>query len=345
MQKIQLIVAALLIICLFVPGELVGQGCMEAGDEEGVSIKGFFQSQFDYYLVEDDDEYSFTMRRVRVAFIGSIPYDVSYYLCLEVSPFLGNPGMLDGIITYTRFAPYAKFSIGQFKAPFSLEQNTSCAGLHTILRSKVVDNLGAPQRDLGLMLLGAHKELLSYSIAYMNGYEKGKEDENSKKDVVGRVVLSPVKLMSIGGSFRYGIVGGAEDGKKIRYGAELQLKHNDFLVQSEYIIGKDIGNVSGGGGGCSMLGIPEDADTVSKSGFFVQGMYMTKWNIQPVIKYEFWEPDTDVDGDIENVITYGINYFLNDWTRLQINYLYCAEETGEAEYENDRILAQLQVKF
>lgn len=69
---------------------------------------------------------------------------------------------------------------------------------------------------------------------------------------------------------------------------------------------------------------------------------MTEWDLQPVIKYETFDPDIDEDLDSQSIITWGLNYFFNDWTRLQINYLYKAEEV---EVKNDEILVQLQVKF
>jgi len=71
-------------------------------------------------------------------------------------------------------------------------------------------------------------------------------------------------------------------------------------------------------------------------------MYLTEWNLQPVIKYEAYDEDIDTDNNAVNIITYGLNYFFNDWTRLQVNYLYKAEEV---EVANDEILVQLQVKF
>ena len=82
--------------------------------------------------------------------------------------------------------------------------------------------------------------------------------------------------------------------------------------------------------------------SINRSGFWTQALYMTPWNLQPVIKYESYDPNTDEDNDIENVITFGVNYFFNDWTRLQLNYLYKVEEEEEP---NDEILMQLQVKF
>ena len=83
--------------------------------------------------------------------------------------------------------------------------------------------------------------------------------------------------------------------------------------------------------------------SVERSGYWAQAMYMTEWNIQPVVKYEYYDPNIDVDDDGESTITFGFNYFFNDWTRLQMNYLYKAEEG--TELANDEVLMQLQVKF
>ncbi len=71
-------------------------------------------------------------------------------------------------------------------------------------------------------------------------------------------------------------------------------------------------------------------------------MYMTQFSIQPVIKYESYDLNWSGD-EVNNIFTFGLNYFFNDWTRLQINYLYKAEEP--TEITNDEILMQLQVKF
>ena len=84
--------------------------------------------------------------------------------------------------------------------------------------------------------------------------------------------------------------------------------------------------------------------SVERSGYWGQAMYMFEdYNIQPVVKYEYYDPNIDTDDDGNSTITFGFNYFFNDWTRLQLNYLYKAEERDEEA--NDEILMQLQVKF
>ncbi|MCF7910987.1 MAG: hypothetical protein K9M99_00540 [Candidatus Cloacimonetes bacterium] len=66
------------------------------------------------------------------------------------------------------------------------------------------------------------------------------------------------------------------------------------------------------------------------------------------MKYEMFDPNTDEGNSssrntIKKITTFGINYFFNDWTRLQLNYLYKAEE--KFEEANDEFIVQLQVKF
>ena len=335
-----------MIFAFLLPSVVQGQGCMEAKSEEGVSVVGFFQSQFEYK--EATDETAFTFNRARVGFIGNIPYDVSYYLFVEFSPFKTDaPFLLDGFVTYSRLAPYASISMGQFKSPFSLELNTSCAGLYTINRSKVVTSLAAPGRDIGMMLYGDYKKMVSYNFALMNGTGKGVKDDNKGKDIVGRIVVHPVEFADVGFSFRKGksapqTAGATEEDERTRFGGELQIKYADFLVQGEYICGENIGSIPITGGCGDIIGYEQG--TGEQNGFFVQAMYMTQWNLQPVIKYESWDPDIDAEKDLEQIITFGVNYFLNDWTRIQFNYLYCAEE-DEMEVDNDQILIQVQVKF
>ncbi len=100
---------------------------------------------------------------------------------------------------------------------------------------------------------------------------------------------------------------------------------------------------------------------LERSGYWAQALYMTPWNIQPVIKYESYDADWSKD-KIEDIITFGFNYFFNDWTRLQFNYLYKSEKSKSGNYtdyigtpnedlgltyerDNDELLMQLQVKF
>ena len=98
---------------------------------------------------------------------------------------------------------------------------------------------------------------------------------------------------------------------------------------------------------------------MESNGYMVQAMYYTEWDLQPVVKYEFFDPDTSIDKDTalspevttvmketrqaNTNLTFGLNYFFNDWTRLQFNYI--MKDENYIDTDNDRILVQLQVKF
>lgn len=106
------------------------------------------------------------------------------------------------------------------------------------------------------------------------------------------------------------------------------------------------------GGGCG--GTPEIVEgSIERDGWFAQAMYMTSWRLQPVYKIGFFDQDKSIDDNAQMTQTFGINYFFNDWTRLQINYMYKAEETEYAdnsgnvvgEIDNDCLQVQLQVTF
>ncbi|MEA1987251.1 MAG: porin [Candidatus Marinimicrobia bacterium] len=336
-----------LLLCL--PTFVHASGCMEASSDEGVSVVGYLQNQFEYLIDNDENESSFTFNRARMGLVGNIPYDFSYYIMFEFSPYKNGPYLLDGFITYSRLSPYLEISLGQFKSPFSLELNTPCQKLHTINRSNVVTNLANPFRDLGLLIEGKHKDLLKYAFAITNGSGLNEVENNDTKDYAGRVVLSPFSLLSVGGGFSIktllpASVGASDPDKLYRYAVELQLEMGEFLVQGEYLMAsyESSGGTVHHPADCSGPAWDEviPAGTTERNGYWAQAMYMTDWNIQPIIKYETYEPNIDFGNDIESIVTFGVNYFFNDWTRLQLNYLYKYEEF---EVYNDEILLQLQV--
>lgn len=343
MRKLLLIFIA----ALFVGMNASAQGCEEPASEDGVNVFGFLQVQYDYGMF-DQAESTFGFNRSRIGVMGNIPYDFSYYVLLEASPFKKDGPkayLLDAFITYNRYS-FAKVSVGSFKNPFGLELNTACNSLNTINRSKVVNELTAPDRDMGIMLLGgSDTTLFRYAISFMNGTGLLVKDIDTYKDFIGRVLIQPNSWMHVGGSFKTGKSVNSDptlaDNTTKRYGAEAEVNLYNFLVQSEYIYGEDEGSYTVGGG-CG--GDPEIVQgNIKRSGMYVMALYDTPWNLQPVIKYENYNSDLDATHNLEQVTTFGINYFFNEWTRLQINYEYKSEQAHEIK--NDMLMIQLQARF
>lgn len=316
------------------------QGCESSKSEEGTTLFGFIQPQYDYVFT-DPVESTFKFKRARIGVTGNIPYDFSYYLVMENSAFVsstGYPALLDAFITYNRYK-WAKVSFGSFKQPFGQEVSTSCSGLYTIDRALVSDQIVAPQRDMGLMILGGDdNSKFKYNIAIMNGRGLGIKDNNKKKDYIGRATYKPFEFLRLGGSFRYGFPN-KDTNSRISYAGEMEIKIKEFKLQVEYIFDKgDYNRAASGGCGSTPLVLGD-----KREGAYAIASYMTKFNVEPVFKYEYFDIDKAVQKNNLFIMTAGINYYFNDWTRVQLNYQYKAEKG--AEIPDDAIMIQLQVKF
>lgn len=374
MKKIIQLISLLTIIGIFGPRPVFSQGCVESSSEDGPQLVGYIQPEFGYYLYGDDANgnavkpSSFYFRRARVGVVGSIPYDVSYYIMAEFSPiYTGYPFLLDAYVSWAPVGKYVKFSFGQFKSPYGMELATPCFALYTINRSLSSEQLAGPYRELQFMILGAvgnERDVFTYKVSIMNGTGINKMDAydvdggNNQKDLAARLTVAPWEFLEIGGGFRYGLWGKKDaDGdskSRTRYGGDLTFEKWNFRLQGEVLFGTDEGEIAGGGG-CGGKATAATYETFSKMGYMVQAMYMTPIRLEPVLKYEFYDPDgTDYKffGTTQNytqsTFTVGLNYFLNDWTRIQVNYMYNVEgKTGTTvnEYDNDIIMVQAQVKF
>ena len=140
----------------------------------------------------------------------------------------------------------------------------------------------------------------------------------------------------------------------MRYGSDLTLKKYNFILQAEYVYGGDNGSKLIGGG-CGAT--PElVAGDFKSNGYFAQLMYNTKWKLMPLVKYETYDPDMDKE-DFDHTayrtstMTFGLNYYPNDWVRVQLNYLSNIEKSSSTditnynETPNDMFLMQIQVKL
>ena len=88
--------------------------------------------------------------------------------------------------------------------------------------------------------------------------------------------------------------------------------------------------------------------TNNSDGFMLMAIFRTNSNFEPVYKIESFntaksEGDAIPVDDSSICQTFGLNYYPNDWTRLQLNYIDKAE--SPTEINNDDLLLQLQVRF
>lgn len=285
----------------------------------------------------------FDVHRARLILSGTLTDRIDY----DLQPaFEGTePKLLDAYVDY-RAGGCLKFTAGQFKIPFSRENLIASSILETIDRSQVVEALVARSRDIignqsgrdiGVKVSGGFLErsgtdLLEYAVAVLNGQGIDTADLNDQKDYVGRLLIHPIKGLSLGGGYYtgraalYGVTGSTYE--RTRTGAELAYVHEPVSLRAEYIRGRD-GTQNG---------------VITGQGWYVQGTHSFLTNrLQCVLKYDAYDPDINVPHNTSTVYTIGLNWFFTPLTRIQVNY--GIQDVQGARQNGNLLAVQAQAGF
>ena len=112
-----------------------------------------------------------------------------------------------------RAHPLANVQVGQFDAPFTMENRTSDKYIQFMERSLAVRAVGIPtNKEIGAMVWGEMpSKLWFYSVALFNGDGQNKLNVDGRGDLMLRTFVhplasgsAPLKDLQVGASFRYG---------------------------------------------------------------------------------------------------------------------------------------------
>lgn len=285
-------------------------------DITDLKINGFLQTYYAWYEESNPDSY-FEIKRVRLTLDGKIAQEVKSKLQIDAASSTNI--LLDAYISYQPCS-FMNLKMGQFKMPFSEEQIGSSAKLDVFHRSEVTSKLSY-NYDLGLMAEGKLlKKKIYYGAGVFNGTGRNKADNNDNKDVVGRVVLSPLagsgsllEGLSLGGAVQIGRQPqvGTDEGERNRYGGLLKYTYAGFKLQGEYIYQEK-----------------EQVDASKKfaSGWYGLATYCVIPEMIAVVKFEMYDPNQAVDLDGSQIGSFGLNYFFNK-IKIQATYRLKKRET------------------
>ena len=204
-----------------------------------------------------------------------------------------------------------------------------------VARSKdVIGNQNG--RDIGIQIGGTFLKVkdmpvIEYRLGVFNGSGINVADTaNNAKDISGRLIFTPFKGFSFGGSIYKGLdkaikpdVAGKSQTRD-RFGGEFSYALSRFSLKGEYIAGKD--------------------GKTNRSGWYVQtGYFVIPQKLQVLAKYDEYDPNTSTSGNISTNYVFGANYNFNNWSRLQAFYTIRQEE-GTA-IENNFMSVQYQIGF
>jgi phosphate-selective porin OprO/OprP len=326
-------------------------------------LSGYTQVRYQDYQLKGKIP-GFDIRRARLDFQGDFSTRWGYRLLIDFVGASGangtastggaliSPTLFDAYIAYKPFS-FLKIQAGQFTIPFSLENLTQDRYLETVDRSQVVSALVARKgdasnglvdsignqngRDLGIQLSGSlfktgeGRYLADYYLALLDGAGINSLDNNQSKDIDGRIVLHPFSFLAVGGSYYNGYdrftSSLLREQNRIRWGAELVMNYHDFSIKSEYLQGQE-GNKN---------------PTMHQGWYAQASYYFLPKHLQGVFRYDSYIPDQSKAQSKYIYYVFGLNYFFNIWTKIQVNYSR-RTETGPS-IDNDVFTVQLQVAF
>lgn len=253
----------------------------------------------------------FEFKNAIVDLTGNYCPTINYRLRVE---FAGAPQVLDAYAEWKPFK-YIGLQVGQFQTPFTFENQYVPKTLETTDNSQVITNLvlntnGVKNkgRDIGMAINGnlfamSGYNLLEYKLALLNGNSYNAVDDNSTLNTLGSIYINPIKPLSIVASYLSGKYG-PEATKLDMNRKALGIKYDDgkALFRAEYLSGK--------------------TNNIDAKGYYaVAGYFITK-NIQPIVKYDFYQSNSSISTTGTKQYVLGLNYWTSNKSRILIDYNY-----------------------
>lgn len=246
---------------------------------------------------------------------------------------------------------FADVSFGQFKNPVSWDGFNSAAKILLPERAFIANLVGG-QRDLGVRIEKTFTHVM-YTATLQNGAGQNNFDNNNQKDGSLRLEIYPVPGMTIAGVTYDSIGYRTKAGTKDRWEGDFRYETGPFLIQSELIHNRDVAK--------------DGAKAVDSQGAYVALAYTFKdlgsgnWkgNLQPVLRWGYFDPDTSIDvdptkapastfGGNDERMDYeaGLNYYLrNHEMKLQASYDRQQFDQSKVKVPINEVIFETQVWF
>ncbi len=330
-----------------------------------VSFKGNLKKDYDYGR---DLNYvaGFSASATSTATSNTVPQDA--YIQYSLLP------------TRDQELPTLTLQFGQQKRLFGLEAASTEEKQPVINGATFAggSGLNLSPRDIGLQLkgdlfptvdlgFGYRVPLIEYYLGVYNGAGANLPDTDTSRDILGRIVFnapvgfySPYKGLSFGSSFyKPGDVditnaaGLKGRGSKFRYGQDISYVSAPIGFTAEYAVGRDE-NFSNSTASAVKTTTQSQGYTLTLfysfgeqflPNFKSQSRSDDWWpkTYEPFVRFDRWDPNTSVDNDHTTIVTYGLNVFFAETTKLAINYS-LTDKLSTNLKQND-LVVQFQYSF
>ena len=333
-----------------------------SGKETSLKLGGLIQAQAEFGD-KGDSRYSsdndrFYLRRTRLNATGNFLEEFDFKVELDLSGTLTETSALraqltDAYINWNKFT-FANIKAGQFKTPFGYEQLAKDPSLFTIERTLANDRLTL-SRQVGAQING---DLFDKRVSYASGIFNGNGVNNNFNDddnfmFVERLSAIPWQGKLFGQDSSWGV------GGNVYNSHDKSAALNDFGFSSSTLTGRRFG--AGGDtqfhigrldlwteylrGDYVPLNDVPSTHVDAQGGYFQAAYFVIPKKLQPVVKYDFFDPNSGTDDTNVNTWTLGLNYYIKgDDLKLQFNYL-ISDPTGQPDDTQDKFLVRVQTIF
>jgi phosphate-selective porin OprO/OprP len=339
-----------------------------------ITLTGDFEEDFDFKVEGDFEQSDAAITALRTVNVvtGAIT-TVTNSNRVEFSA-------TDIFINWHHFAE-ANLKVGQYKAPFGLENLTPDTQILTIERSLPTGGL-TPERQIGAMLWGKplanvlpeQKDLVTYYGGMFNGNGRNfNNNDNNEFMYVARLEVLPWKGKVMGQEAQLKLGGDYLDSRddsgtnispslnlkvnpdgsltsyaltgaaeRSNYSFDAAVKVGPFDLSAEYFSERVNGRTVNGAIGNPYL---------NPDGWYVQASYFVlPKKLQALVKWESLNPDQVANDDLHS-LTAGLNYYVHgDGLKIMADYVHTWSDFREAnpqfgDDQFDELLLRLQVIF
>lgn len=324
---------------------------------ERLTFSGYAQAGYKY-TNRYEKENGFELTRISLTLKADITKSIS--ATIDIDPKNGKAN--DFFVNYSML-PYLKVKFGQFKNPYSFENQLSSSVIDLINGgSQAMRYLTASDgsdilnhsnggRDVGIMLYGDFLYgVFDYGLAIMNGQGYNVTDRNNHKDFIASLNMNLGDNLTLGGSFILGkgnaitnnpALGIQEDENytRNRWAAGVKYKSDLFDLTSEYLAGKDGKYKSRGCYVTTVFHIMPKFDAVLSYDYFNTRDFKADYPAGATPENTF---DDTLRAEIQNNYIAGLQYWFYPKCRVQLQYLY---NQCHVEKNGSALMAQVQIGF
>ncbi len=305
---------------------------LDKGPIDRIQFYGKYRGNLSFNFMESDFDGDYDVTSIDVGMMGQLnpEYKTDFKLQFKLTPtsertFFQNL-ISDAYIVNTAI-PNHQIMIGNSRNQVGVEGGMSTTYVPFILRSQIARTFGNT-RAFGVRFIGNYS-LVDYSLA------ANSSDRFFKEFFPGAEFTGWVNLKPLGKTDgRYGklvVGGGLNAGKRHENytvgGAYVGWNYKDFMINAEYAIAD--------GYNARVL------STDKAEGFYTTIGYKLTPKVQLVARFDQFDPNRDMDGDIRREYSAGINYYvIGQGMKILLNYVYCDNQNLE---DSHRLMLGTQI--